>query len=129
MVMDAFAIEVFFDGACPLCAREVRILHALDRRGRIRWVDIARPGFDASALGVSFDDLMARMHGRLPDGTWVEGVETFRRIYAALGFEPLVALTRLPGIAHALDWAYERFARNRLRLTGRCAKRACTARP
>lgn len=53
------------------------------------------------------------------------GVEVFRRLYAAVGFGPLAALTRLPGVAQLLDLGYRWFAKNRLRLTGRCADGAC----
>jgi predicted DCC family thiol-disulfide oxidoreductase YuxK len=119
--MDAWSVEVFFDGECPLCRREIAALRRLDRgRGRIRCEDIAAPGFDAAALGRTRAELMARIHARLPDGTWVEGVEVFRRLYAAVGLGRLVALSRLPGLSHALDAAYRLFARHRLRLTGRC---------
>ncbi|HEY5283126.1 MAG TPA: DCC1-like thiol-disulfide oxidoreductase family protein [Polyangia bacterium] len=51
----------------------------------------------------------------------------FRRLYAAVGFAPLVVLTRLPGISHLLDLAYRWFAKNRMRLTGRCSDRGCAA--
>ena len=30
-------VEVFYDGDCPLCTREIRLLRRLDRRGRIRF--------------------------------------------------------------------------------------------
>lgn len=121
----AFAFEVFYDGECPLCLREIRMLQRLDRKGRLRFTDIAAPGFDASPLGVDHATLMAKIHGRLPDGTLVTGVEVFRRLYGAVGFAPVVPLTRLPGVSHALDAAYELFAKNRLRLTGRCQDGAC----
>ncbi len=121
----AFDIEVFFDGACPLCTREIDLLRRLDHRGRIRFTDISAADFDAAATGVSWQRLMDRIHGRLPDGTLVEGVEVFRRLYGAVGFSRLVAVSRLPGVAHLLDLAYRSFARNRLRLTGRCADGAC----
>lgn len=120
-----FDIEVFYDGACPLCMREIRMLQGRDRRQRIRFVDIAADGLDATSVGLSWEALMDRIHGRLPNGTVVEGVEVFRRLYAAVGFGPLVALTRLPGIRQLLDFAYHTFARYRLRLTGRCVDGAC----
>jgi predicted DCC family thiol-disulfide oxidoreductase YuxK len=123
--MADFDIEVFYDGACPLCMREIRMLRGRDRRQRIRFVDIAVNGFDAASVGLTRETLMDRIHGRLPDGTLVEGVEVFRRLYAAVGFAPLVALTRLPGITQLLDVAYHAFAKNRLRLTGRCVDGAC----
>jgi predicted DCC family thiol-disulfide oxidoreductase YuxK len=120
-----FDIEVFYDGACPLCLREIRMLQRKDRRQRIRFVDIAADGFDAAAVGLSWEALMTRIHGRLADGTLVEGVEVFRRLYAAVGFGPLVAATRAPGVSQLLDVAYATFAKHRLRLTGRCADGAC----
>jgi predicted DCC family thiol-disulfide oxidoreductase YuxK len=121
----AFDIEVFHDGACPLCRREIRMLERRDRRGRIRFTDIAAPGFDPAPLGVTHEALMSRIHGRLPDGKLIEGVEVFRRLYTAVGLRWLVAPTRLPGVSHLVDLAYRVFARNRLRLTGRCASDAC----
>lgn len=115
-------LEVFYDGACPLCVREIELLRRLDRRGRIRFTDLAAPGFDAvAATGRDYATLMARIHGRLADGRWIEGVEVFRQLYGAVGFGPLVALTRVPGVSWALDRAYSWFARNRLRITGRDA--------
>jgi predicted DCC family thiol-disulfide oxidoreductase YuxK len=114
-------VEVFFDGDCPLCKREIKMLQMLDRRRRIRFTDIADPEFDAEQVGVSWDDLMGEIHGRLPDGTWVRGVEVFRRLYGAIGWKPLVWLSRLPILSPLLDRAYRLFARNRLKWTGRCS--------
>jgi predicted DCC family thiol-disulfide oxidoreductase YuxK len=127
--MSAFEIEVYYDGSCPLCAREIAMLRRLDRAGRIRFADIAAPGFDAGAVGVSHPALMARIHGRLPDGTLIDGVEVFRRLYAAVGFGPVVALTRLPGVAQLLDAAYAGFASRRLRLGRRCDAQTCASSP
>jgi predicted DCC family thiol-disulfide oxidoreductase YuxK len=127
--MTSYDVEVFYDGACPLCVRETDMLRARDRRARIRFTDIAAEGFDAAAVGVPWEVLMARIHGRLPDGTLIQGVEVFRRLYAAVGFGPLVAVSRVPGLSHLLDLAYRVFAKNRLRLTGRCADGACATPP
>lgn len=125
--------EVFFDGECPLCVREINMIRRFDRRGRLVFTDIASTSFDAAATtGRTYDELMSRIHGRLADGTLVEGVEVFRQLYAAVGLGPLVALTRLPGISSLLDAAYRLFAANRLRLTGRCVKGddgACSVAP
>lgn len=121
-------VELFFDGACPLCAREVRFLRRLDAGGRVLFTDISDPAFDARALGKRPEDLMASLHARLPDGSWLDGVNSFRAVYSAVGLGPLVAVSRLPGIAWALDRAYALFAKNRLRLTGRCADGACDVR-
>jgi predicted DCC family thiol-disulfide oxidoreductase YuxK len=119
------SLEVFFDGACPFCTREVAVLRRLDRKGRVRFTDLAAQGFDPAVAGVPMADLMDRIHARLPDGGVVAGVEVFRRIYTILGFGPLVAATRLPGLSQLLDVGYRWFAKNRLRLGGRCTEQGC----
>ena len=115
-------ITVLFDGECPLCAREVSLLRRLDRgRGRIGFEDIAAPDFAAGRYGRDHAELMARIHGVLPDGRLVEGVEVFRRAYAAVGLGLALAWTGWPGLRPLADAGYRWFARNRLRLTGRGA--------
>lgn len=114
-------IEVFYDGDCPLCVREVKFLRRLDRKQKIYFTNIAAADFCADEFGVRWDDFMSEIHGRLPDGTWVRGVEVFRRLYTAVGCGALVWMTRLPVIDSILDRAYKTFARNRLRWTGRCS--------
>lgn len=116
-----WVVEMFHDGECPLCRREVSLLRRLDRRGRIKFTDIAAPDFDPGPLGIDRQTLNREIHARLPDGTWITGVEVFRRVYAAVGFRCLVTLSRLPVLSQALDLGYRVFARNRLRLTGRCS--------
>lgn len=118
-------IQVFFDGNCPLCRREIDFLARRDRDGRIEFTDIAASEFSAADYGITMDDFMAQIRGRLPDGRFITGVEVFRRLYTAVGFGWLVRLTRTPGISWLLDKGYERFAKNRLRLTGRCEDGVC----
>lgn len=124
---EAYEIEVFYDGGCPLCLREITILQRRDQQHKIRFTDIDAPTFHAEAVGKSYEELMAQMHGRFPDGTWVQGVEVFRRLYAAVGFVRLAALSRLPLISQVLNLGYSVFAKNRLRLTGRCTQQSCSA--
>jgi predicted DCC family thiol-disulfide oxidoreductase YuxK len=116
----SWQIRVLYDGECPLCSREVRFLERRDRgRGRIQFEDIADAAFDPSAYGVDAQQLMARIHAVLPDGSLVEGVEVFRQAYSAVGMGWLLAPTGWPGLRRLADWAYRIFARNRLRWTGR----------
>ncbi len=122
---DAWLFEVFYDGDCPLCVREIHMLMRLDRARRIRFTNIAAAEFDARATGLDWQTLMNRINGRLPNGNLVEGVEVFRQLYDAVGFHRLVRISRWPGISQLLGVAYTLFAKNRLRLTGRCDALAC----
>ena len=118
-------VEVFYDGKCPLCLREIKLLRRLDRKHRIRFTDIADPSFSPASYGITMKVFMDEIQGRLPSGEWITGVEVFRRLYAAIGLKPAVWLTRLPGISHGLEFGYRVFAKNRLRLTGRCDHGTC----
>jgi predicted DCC family thiol-disulfide oxidoreductase YuxK len=116
----SWQIRVLYDGECPLCSQEIRFLERCDRgRGRIQFEDIADPAFDPAVYGLHARQLMARIHGVLPGGSVVEGVEVLRRAYAAVGLGWLVAPTRWPGLRRLADLAYRIFARNRLRWTRR----------
>jgi predicted DCC family thiol-disulfide oxidoreductase YuxK len=120
---DEFAIEVFFDGACPLCRREIDIVRKLDRCHRIRLTDIAAAQFRPSEYGKSLGEFMSEIQGRLPSGQWIQGVEVFRQLYSAIGLGWLASISRFPIITQLTEFAYRVFARNRLRWTGRCDDR------
>ena len=100
--------EVFFDGQCPLCSREIDMIRRKDKSNQLTLTDISAPGFSSDDF--SQEALMKEIHGRLPNGEYVKGVEVFREIYHRLGFARVVASTRLPGIRHFLSIAYRCFA-------------------
>lgn len=112
-------IKVLFDGECPLCMREVSMLRRRNHAGRAEFEDIAEPDFDPRRYGLDAQAVMGRIHAVLPDGRVVEGVEVFRRVYAAVGLGWVMAPSRWPGVRRVYEWGYELFARNRLRITGR----------
>lgn len=120
-------INVFYDGDCPLCRREITFLKRLDRHDRILFTNIASAKFDAGDYDLTMDELMAEIHGLLPDGRTVKGVEVFRRLYDAVGFGGVVAITRMKPVAATLELGYRWFAKHRLKLTGRCDDTSCQA--
>lgn len=119
MASEHFPFEFLYDGQCRICLFDVANLRRLNRHGRLIFVDITAPDFDASRYGQAPDDLMARIHGRRADGVMVEGPEVFRLALTAVGFGWLVAPTRWPGLRQATDAAYGWFARNRADLSRR----------
>ena len=125
-MIEAWDLQLFYDGACPLCSREIRFLEGRDRGQRISFVDIAAEDFDARNFGLSHRDVIGTIHGKLPNGDTIEGLEVFRRAYSAVGLGWLLAPTGWPGLAWLSDRAYRVFARNRLRWTGRDAECDCS---
>jgi predicted DCC family thiol-disulfide oxidoreductase YuxK len=112
----------------PSACERSPALRALDRRGRVRFTDIADPRFDPEREGLA---LVADADGSHP---WsraaerrevVEGVEVFRALYEAVGLGVLVRWTRVGPIDRMLTRAYAAFASRRLRLTGRCDAAGC----
>ena len=129
--MNTHQFEVFYDGDCPLCLKEIRMLQWMDRNNhRIAFTDIAAPGFDAvETTGKTYDELMAEIYGRLPSGELVTGMEVFRQLYGAVGLGFVFAPTKWPGLQPMFDKIYLQFAKNRLRLTGRCEPNGSCALP
>lgn len=106
-------IEVFFDGACPICSREIAMIRTLDRNHRIGCTDITGQTFDAKARGLDPNTINQQIHARLSEGRVISGVEVFRQIYDSLGFRRWVQWSRRPWIARVLEYAYALFARYR----------------
>jgi predicted DCC family thiol-disulfide oxidoreductase YuxK len=44
-------LTLYFDGQCPLCAREIKILNRHAAESRLLFIDISSGAFDAKALG------------------------------------------------------------------------------
>jgi predicted DCC family thiol-disulfide oxidoreductase YuxK len=123
-------VQVFFDGACPICSREVKHYRARDRHGRIEWIDIANPAFHAPAYGLDPARVQQMMHARLSDGRVVTEVRAFVKIWEVLPpglvTTPLRWLLKIPGMIAVANVFYRLFARNRYRLTGRCTPEGCS---
>ena len=119
MSMSTHELEVFFDGECPLCKREIDWLRQRDRSGRVLFTDLAGSGFDAASVGKTHDELMARIHGRHPDGTWLEGVDLFVLLYDLTRLKWLSNLMANRFLRPLNEAGYRFFAKHRLSLTGR----------
>ncbi|WP_374428228.1 thiol-disulfide oxidoreductase DCC family protein [Ideonella dechloratans] len=123
----AAALEVFFDGACPLCRREIAHYRRLTPRQPIAWRDLSEP-----ATCAALDDpgvpnraaLLARFHVRDAAGHWHAGAAGFLRLWAALPRWWLLAaaVQALPGAPWLAERAYRRFLRWRPALQARARR-------
>ena len=113
-------MELFFDGACPLCAREIELVRKLDTEGELVLIDIAAPSFDPAAYGRTLDWFESSMRSRV-GGEWVSGVDTFREMWSRLGYRRAVSVSRWPVISGTLGLSYALFAKIRPHLPGRQA--------
>jgi predicted DCC family thiol-disulfide oxidoreductase YuxK len=112
-------IKLLYDGACPLCVREVNFLKSKDR-GWIAFVDIAADDYNPKDnAGIDFETAMGRIHALLPNGEIIQNVEVFRQTYEILGIGWIYAVTKLPLFGRLADGLYGVWADYRLFLTGR----------
>ena len=126
--MTPYPLTVFFDGACPICAREIALMKRLDRRRQLAFCDFSRPDYDATSIAFAPSELGRVIHARWADGSVITGVEVFRAMWEAVGLGILARLSRLSLVEPLVLKAYAWFARNRLQLTGRlplCPRGAC----
>jgi len=108
-----YNFTMFFDGACPLCSREVNMIRRRDKNSKIRFIDTASADFDPKNYGISTDPNRL-IHGMMADGKIVIGVEVFRQVYKEIGLGWLLAPTGWPILRPVFDAAYRVFARYRI---------------
>ena len=68
-MMSETSLTLLYDGACPLCLREVKFLKRRDLHGRLAFVDIDQDTYDpAQWKGIGYREAMARIHAIRADG-------------------------------------------------------------
>jgi predicted DCC family thiol-disulfide oxidoreductase YuxK len=118
-------LTVLYDGACPLCCREVRMLRHRDQqhnggRPRLAFVDIDAADYEPAAhAGIDYRQAMGRIHAIRADGAVVSDLAVFRQAYALVGLGWLLAPSGWPGLSWLADAGYGLWARWRLAFTGR----------
>ena len=107
-------VKVWFDGACPLCRREIALMRRLDRRGAIAFIDVAQ-GADPSCP-IDRAALLARFHAE-EDGMVHDGAAAFAAMWRVIPLlRPLGLLARNDAVLRVLEAAYLRFLKQRPRL-------------
>lgn len=107
-------LTVYFDGACPVCRREIGAYQRQAGAADIVWIDAA--ACDPSSLGPGLDRRLAlsRLHVRAADGTLAAGAAAFVAVWREL--PKLSWLARLASsrpVLLLLDGAYSMFLRLR----------------
>lgn len=102
------SLTVMFDGACPLCRREIGVYQSLEPLQPVQWLDVSE-----AHDGLSADEqarLLARFHVRLPDGRILSGAAAFVALWLTMpGWRWLGRIGRLPGVTPALELGYRGF--------------------
>ncbi len=104
------AVEVFYDGSCPLCIREIGFYRRCKGAETINWVDVSDPETADAIPDLDRQNAMARFHVRSADGNLMSGAEAFAGLWKALpGWKTAGAVAGAWGIRHALELGYRGF--------------------
>lgn len=107
----------YYDGACPLCAREIGFYRRQEGADRIDWVDISRIDAADVAPDLPRAKALARFTVRDVDGALVSGSGAFTRIWLRLPrFRWLAKIFASQPFAWLLEQAYRLFLKLRPRL-------------
>jgi predicted DCC family thiol-disulfide oxidoreductase YuxK len=106
---------VFYDGACPVCSREIALYQRLSEGAADRPVfeNVSAPDA-ALPAGVSREEALARFHVRLPSGAVVSGAAAFIALWRATPrFRLIGRIASIPPAPWLLERAYRGFLKAR----------------
>jgi len=103
-------VQVYYDGGCPVCSREIGFYRARPGADGFVWIDVNRAGPADLGAGLTRESAMARMHVRLADGTLLSGAEAFAEMWRAMpGFKWLGWLLAMPPFGSLAELGYRGF--------------------
>ncbi len=100
--------KVYYDESCYVCSLEINTIRKRGEACGIEFVDISSEEFKNSKNKV-WNDFQTEMIGEFDDDLTM-GIETFRRMYDAMGYKRAVRFSRLPVIREVFNLGYHAFA-------------------
>lgn len=101
---------LYYDGNCPLCLREIRVLDSL-RDQHLQLVNVHN--YQPSPGEPGLESMLLRLHLKSADGTWFSGIDATVKAWSHTRWGPLFKPLRWPLLASLADRAYEYWARRR----------------
>lgn len=105
-------LTVFFDGACPMCRREIAYYQRMDKTRVVAWQDVSvtAPLLECPD-GLCQADLMRRFHVMDSAGQVFSGAAGFAHLWSVLPAPwPLLGrFAGFPGLVQMLELAYRGF--------------------
>ena len=105
------ALTIWYDGACPLCIREISLMKRLDRAGNINFVDLTRAD---TTCPLDRTLMLSRFHATTREGETLSGATAFAAMWREIPIlRPLGLAARNRLILALLEGAYLLFLRIR----------------
>ena len=114
-------IQVFYDGKCGLCRKEINYYKSIAPPGVFDWQDITLCQKQLQQTGVSYPDALKILHARRTDGKLQLGVDAFILIWKQLKYWRILAfIVAIPGLKHTAQFVYRAFALWRFKRLAHC---------
>jgi ubiquinone biosynthesis monooxygenase Coq7 len=105
---------VYFDGACPLCSKEIASYQKLRGAERVNWVDASKCAEHEFGPQLRRADALARLHLRDANGDLVSGAAAFIAMWSQFpALAKIAALLNKRVFIRSLDVIYQLFLRVR----------------
>ncbi|MFZ6801197.1 thiol-disulfide oxidoreductase DCC family protein [Undibacterium sp. Di24W] len=105
---------IYFDGACPVCAKEIATYRNWQGAERIDWIDASR--CTDLALGTQLEraQALAKLHARDENGMLVSGAAAFVMMWRQMpALKWITSFLDHAWIIRVLDYLYEAFLKIR----------------
>ena len=113
-------VKVWFDSACPLCAREIKIMRKLDWFNKVDFVDV----LSTPDCPTQREHLLERFHAQRLGGPLLSGAAAFALLWRSLPLlRPLGEIARIPFVLGILEILYLKFLKIRPKLQAALSNR------
>lgn len=112
---------LLYDGACPLCRREIALVRRLTSKNKVAFVDVHTLAPEHYPPGKNQADLLLDLHLVWPDGHIDQGLDANVRLWRQTPFGWLWRVFDLPLVRPMAHWTYRRWADRRYANMGYCA--------
>ena len=109
---------VLYDGECPMCTFQMKVLSWLDWFQRLALVPLADPRAHEIAPQLTREDLLEAIHCVTPQGRIYRGARAIRFVGMRLPLLiPVALLLWFPGVIQIAEIIYKHISKNRLLLS------------
>lgn len=117
--------SVFYDGACPLCRREIKVYKKLTEKesveNQINWIDISQSQEELNNEGIIYEDAMRLIHIKDSSGVHQVGLDGMLTLWDRIPYYRKLSgfIRHFPSIHPFLARCYEFLAKHRMKIPGR----------
>lgn len=103
---------LFYDGNCPLCAKEITLLRRL-KDSSLELIDIHSHEYGTLTVSKTDIELLSVLHLKQADNTWKTGVDASVTAWSHTSYGWLFLPLRWPLLKPVVDCLYQKWAHNR----------------